>query len=67
MGEEADADWEAGLVEWGKENATPPVTVACRCGWFGDQDDLIKNPYSDVRRCPICDGGFLKWPRASRS
>lgn len=25
MGEEADADWQAGLVEWGREDAKPAV------------------------------------------
>lgn len=73
MGEEADADWQAGLGEWGAEDArrweaeklaaAKPVLVSCRCGWFGDQDDLITNPYSDIRRCPLCDGHFVRWPK----
>ena len=60
MGDEADADWQDGLVEWGREDAKRK-TVACRCGWCGDQSDLINNQYNNVRRCPICDGGFIRW------
>lgn len=64
MGDEADADWQEGLVEWGMENAgmsPKPAGVSCRCGFHGDETDLIVNPYSDVRRCPVCDGGMIRW------
>ena len=44
MGEEADADWDAGLVEWGIEDAlahygcpieNPHACLATRCHIFG--------------------------------
>jgi predicted RNA-binding protein with PUA domain len=42
MGDEADADWQDGLIEWGHENATP--------SWYCEP--CAVEVYD--RRCPHC-------------
>lgn len=47
MGEEADADWEAGLIEQGRENALRQIGNA---HWYCDQ--CAVEVYD--RTCPHC-------------
>jgi hypothetical protein len=46
-----------------------PMIVACRCGWQGEQRDLITFKDSDIKQCPACARPFekLKMPAPDRS
>lgn len=57
MGEEADADWQDGLVEWGREDtmrAMKPRPANCRCGWYGEDRQLIRHKGLAAKYCPAC-------------
>ncbi len=42
MGEEADADWQSGLIEWGRENAKMTDPRVCQfCTGSGRDEYLI--------------------------
>ena len=45
-------------------NKAKPIIVACRCGWEGDQRDLVSYKHQDEKYCPACAQAFKKWPSA---
>lgn len=45
-----------------------PIIVACRCGWEGPQDQLVKpEKFRDHQYCPACGRLFRKWPSSTPS
>lgn len=57
MGDEADADWESGLVEWGMEDARMPTnrerkTSPKRSKYWCDRCD--RDVIDHGRRCTVC-------------
>lgn len=63
MGEEADADWQAGLVEWGIEDAKKAYRSGLECK-FCDGNGFYDDPRMP---CTMCRGTGLAMRRRSRS
>ena len=70
MGEEADADWEAGLIEWGRESIDNLITrkeYICRnvpkcfvCD--SEQVQLLSQHEPALWRCRTCKHRFTYEP-----
>jgi hypothetical protein len=44
------------------ETETKKILVACRCGWQGEQRQLLSFKLSDAKYCPACARLFKTWP-----
>jgi hypothetical protein len=61
MGDEADADWQDGLVEWGREDAAPKCDKCGGTGWLDAIGPKADGSYITSRPCKCGAYKGLRW------